>query len=154
MILAKTERDNANYNGGVNMWIFNKDGFFSAVEYTPIKTCVLVRGRFEGDLENMLTHLGKSDYSDVGVVHTPEHDYSYRVVVKKRAWAKYVWEAAKDIDYPNFKDAVVPYYGEERERSEKYHEVWAVLRSNHAFAYDDDDFDDSFYLSAQSMDGE
>ena len=115
------------------MWLFNRDGFFSVVNHDNIDECVLVRARFEGDLENMITHLCCSVVVLTEVMHTPDHDYPYRVIIQKTAWAKYVSDSAEGIDYTNFKDAVVPFGTEDRERSDKYHEVWAVMKYGRDF---------------------
>ena len=106
--------------------MFNKDGFFSAVEVKGDKRMVMVRARFPEDLDNASARISKK--ARTAIRSTPEADYPYRMSVLKGAWAAYVEKSAKTIDYPNFKGEVVPTYAKDPERSIRYHEVWAAMR--------------------------
>lgn len=101
------------------MWLFCKSGFFSAVAHRDLHDCVLVRGRFKGDLERLcLKHGVKSEVSV-----TPDADYRYRTTVLKSVWAQIVQREAELIDYGNFKDAV--HEGTVRDRA--YMGCWSAL---------------------------
>ncbi len=102
------------------MWLFTKDGFFSAVEHRGDKRMVCVRARVRQDLVNLREKLPGASR----IVTTPDADYAFRVVVDKRRWAGYVAAAARDIDYDNFKNATTR---ECPHRSRAYHAVWSAM---------------------------
>jgi hypothetical protein len=58
------------------------------------------------------------------VLETPQADYRFRVHLTKDAWARYLDEAARAIDYDNFKDEVARH---DRERAHVYGQVWSAL---------------------------
>ena len=110
------------------MWVFTLDGFFSAVEtYVPGE--VLVRGRFREDIERLVQKTAATK-----VYHTPDHDYPYRVRLKKGEWARYVHEAAQAIDYTNFKEAALK--DTTADRVERYHGVWATMAGFYGGVYE------------------
>ena len=100
------------------MWIFNTDGFFSAVESKKEPGTVIVRGRFREDLEKAAKRFGTEMHE------TPESDYRYRVFVTKEEWGEYLKETALKMDYSNFKDTV---FKRQEPRIGIYHEVWAEV---------------------------
>ena len=102
------------------MWVFCKHGFFSAVEHRQKRDCVLLRARFEGDLERLQQAYG----FDFKVEHTPLADYPYRTTISKDVWARIVGEIAIEIDYDNFKNSV--HDGTSRDAA--YMECWYALR--------------------------
>ncbi len=61
------------------MWTFNKDGFFSAVEHRDNPDQLMVRARCREDIQRLAGKLAAE------VVHTPEADYAYRIIVSKSA---------------------------------------------------------------------
>lgn len=102
------------------MWVFTKDGFFSAVEHRGDKRMVCVRARVRQDLVNLRAKLPGASR----IVTTPDADYAFRVVVEKARWAGYVASAARDIDYDNFKNATTR---DCAHRSNAYHCVWSAM---------------------------
>ena len=96
------------------MWIFCKLGFFSAVQHRDKPDTLLVRGRFEGDLERSK------------VWENTTADYFYRMEMPKHVFTKAVAEIANKIDYGNFKDSVHEGYGSPRDTA--YMGCWAELR--------------------------
>ena len=45
------------------MWVFNRDGFFSAVEHRDDNSKVMVRARAKEDIENLYSlYLGRNTY--------------------------------------------------------------------------------------------
>ena len=108
------------------MWIFTKDGFFSAVENRDDKSQVMVRARNISDLGRLSTKL-KTRW----VRSSEWADYEFRLVCSKRRWGKYLAGEGEAIDYDNFKDAMAEKYRESRHnwhRIEQLHDVWAVMR--------------------------
>lgn len=101
-------------------WIFNKDGFFSAVqnEYCT-EGEVMVRARLREDIERLADALG---FSRADIMATPDADYAYRLKVGKQVWADYMYRSALDIDYPNFKAACA-----KGERGHAYARVWSAM---------------------------
>lgn len=101
------------------MWLFCKNGFFSAVAHNRKKGTVHVRARFGGDLERLCAAHGvKPD-----VVETPEGDYRYRMDFSATAWRRIVAAESSRIDYTNFKAAV----HDGTPRDDAYMEVWMTL---------------------------
>lgn len=101
------------------MWVFTTDGFFSAVQKPGDPNVLTVRSRTREDAEDLAERFGLT------VQHTPDGDYAYRVVVPRAKFAEYVAEAARGIDYSNFKDAVAERQGHDRARI--YADVWAAV---------------------------
>jgi hypothetical protein len=110
------------------MWIFCKLGFFSAVQHRDKPDILLVRGRFGGDLERLLSSLSPED-RDVcsAVAETPNADYLYRLEMPKRVFAKAVGEIAEEINSDNFKDSV--HEGNRSPRDLAYIGCWSELRT-------------------------
>lgn len=103
------------------MWLFTKEGFFSAVQHKDDPDTIHVRGRFKGDLERLWRK-----YLEGGpiVEYTPDNDYPFRMDVSRTSWSIIVEAEAKSIDYENFKNAV--HDGTKRDRA--YLDIWAALR--------------------------
>ncbi len=103
------------------MWVFTKDGFFSAVQDRDDQDKVVIRSRFEDDLFNLLGKMGRFYYD---ILYTPEADYPVRIVASKDAWGEYLNNyAINDLDYPNFKASLT-----DDTRHDCYLKVWMVLR--------------------------
>jgi len=102
------------------MWVICARGFYSVVENRNRAGELLVRARVREDLEALRDLL-----PGVDVEETPERDYRFRVSVPHEDWALAVAELAREIDYPNFKDAVAERQG--RERAHVYSGVWGTL---------------------------
>lgn len=85
------------------MWVFGKDCFVSVVEDWNDNSMVYVRARREKDLRNFLKYC---DYP-IDINHTPENDYHYRQHLPKKFYAEAIGRMAMNIDYTNYKDAVV-----------------------------------------------
>jgi hypothetical protein len=98
------------------MWIFTTRGFYSIVQ-SDKPDHMLVRSRFRGDIENLFP-----DIEDAEVVVTPERDYLYRAVVHRDTVQIALANLVPDIDYPNFKDAVL-----DDRRHPAYGEVWYTM---------------------------
>ena len=105
------------------MWMFTKDGFFSVVEHRGDDTKLIVRARDREDLET-ITELFPVE-TDLKVLHTPDADYEWRLVIDRRDWAKYCKVSAWEIDYDNFKNAIKR---QDPERAHLYMNVWAAMR--------------------------
>lgn len=75
---------------------------------------MLVRARFEGDIEALLPG------AEVSV--TPERDYRYRTLMPVETVMDALSNVITDIDYPNFKDAVLDVH-----RHPAYGNVWATM---------------------------
>lgn len=99
------------------MWIFCKDGFFSAVEHRSDDSKVMVRARLKRDI----TRLAKRFKAKV--IELPNRDYAYRIVIDKTDWATYAANTAAEIDYDNFKNAV--HDGTARDHA--YMRVWSAM---------------------------
>ncbi len=105
------------------MWVFTKSGFFSAVRHTDQPDVLLVRARFEGDLERFCRTHGLHGIKKT-IRETPDADYRFRAEIPCKAFAEAVKAEALAIDYPNFKAAV----HDGTERDEAYMSCWSALR--------------------------
>ena len=99
------------------MWIFNKDGYFSAVEHRDMPDHVMVRARRREDIERLAERLGAT------VEFTPNADYAFRITVPKAGYADYLHAAVMNLDYPNFKSACARHGA----RARAYMDVWTVM---------------------------
>lgn len=102
------------------MWIFTKNGFFSAVQHFEDANLIHVRARFRGDLERLCA----AHNVEARVSETPANDYPFRMDFDRDVWTRIVAAEADGIDYSNFKGAV--HEGTSRDRA--YMNVWAALR--------------------------
>lgn len=100
------------------MWVLTTDGFFSAVQSAD-PDVLTVRARVLADATDL------AERFSLPVQQTPGRDYLYRVMVPRARWADYVAEAARAVDYGNFKHAVEERQG--RERARIYLDVWFDL---------------------------
>ena len=106
------------------MWVFTKNGFFSAVQNNQDSSLIHVRARFKGDLEKLCKAYGL----DPDVKSTPENDYPFRMDFTREKWAEIMSEEARKIDYTNFKGSILADSGPVRERV--YLDVWYTLKKN------------------------
>lgn len=104
------------------MWLFCKDGFFSAVVDRNDPERVLVRSRFKGDIERLQSTMPHSVRTKVE--HTPESDYPYRTFVRRSDWETAVLAQAEEMDYDNFKAAA----HDGTARDSAYMAVWSAMR--------------------------
>ena len=105
------------------MWVFTKSGFFSAVRHTEKPDVLLVRARFEGDLERFCRTHGLHGIKKT-IRETPDADYRFRAEIPCEAFAEALRAEALTIDYPNFKSAV--HDGTERDAA--YMDCWSAMR--------------------------
>lgn len=103
------------------MWIFTREGFFSAVAdgYCAADE-LMVRARWKKDLIRLAERIGcRQEILTIG-----HADYRYRLKVKREAWVGYVAMAANEIDYATVKGTIA--HGD-RERSRAYMGCWHAL---------------------------
>lgn len=104
------------------MWIFTKDGFFSAVEKECSSQELMVRSRTREDSENLCLALGMDKSS---IQESMQSDYQFRVCVDRKKFAEYLSNSAMDIHYDNFKSSIHKAISPERYHA--YLEVWSAL---------------------------
>ena len=97
------------------MWIFTNRGFLSVVADRNHKNSMMVRARFNGDIEEIFG-------ADAPVVETPFADYRFRCTVSRTKVAEIVSKMVKAIDYDNFKSSV-----DNKVRAGDYMRVWSVM---------------------------
>ena len=107
------------------MWIFTKEGFFSAVISTEYckEGEVVVRARNRDDLHRLIDCLDEQGCK-TQIIDTPQADYCSRVIIQKSFWVKYVASAADGIDYANFKNATT---SDDELRHTAYFGCWSSL---------------------------
>jgi len=111
------------------MWLFCKQGFYSAVQHRDNPEIILLRARFDGDLECLLEHCGCENYK-VFIKETPDADYRFRVELPRAMWGDIVKQVADEIDYDNFKNSV--HEGQGSARDAAYMGCWWELRKGQA----------------------
>lgn len=79
------------------MWLFTNTGFVSAVSNGKE---IMVRSRDKGSLEPLMEITKKE------IIHTPQNDYPYRLIISHEIFAKWVAHMAIGITYKNFKSEV------------------------------------------------
>lgn len=100
------------------MWIFFNDAFISVVAARGKPDHVMVRARVRGDLERLFVGAGDR------VEHTPEADYSWRLVAARTEVAQLLSdEIMERVDYDNFKNSVA-----ENDRHDAYLRTWMAMR--------------------------
>lgn len=104
------------------MWIFTKNGFFSAVQNERDSGLIHVRARFKGDLERLC----KAYDIKPKVLHTPKNDYPFRMDFERETWSRIMAEEAKEIDYTNFKDKIHKDCNDGR--LDAYNTVWGIMK--------------------------
>jgi hypothetical protein len=116
-----TDVTTTNSNKGQRqMWLFTKQGFFSAVQNFNDSNLIHVRARFKGDLERLCATYGVEPQ----VVNLPNTDYPFRMDFERGKWAEIVKSEAESIDYSNFKNAV----HDGTRRDEAYMDVWSAMQ--------------------------
>lgn len=114
------------------MWIFTRDGFYSAVQHNEKSDLLQVRARRRDDLERLAAALG---YRDAPIIEMREADYRWRLNVDRDDFAGYMVEAVHDIDYEtNVKGTLSR---NDSSRSHAMMDVWgAMYRMQVDEAYD------------------
>lgn len=96
------------------MWLFHPLGFASVVADRDDPALLLARSRFRGDLTRL--------FPGARVRTTPfPADYRFRARVPREQVAARLAELARDIDYPNFKNAAPA------DRALVYGDVWQTM---------------------------
>jgi hypothetical protein len=101
------------------MWLFTETGFVSAVQHRDEPDLLVVRARDRISLEGIL------DYADTEITTNAHSDYPYRVIVHKADLTRWVSDAIKFLDYPNFKSQVAVTRGKKFART--LGSVWATM---------------------------
>lgn len=107
------------------MWVFTKEGAFSAVWD---KYCrgdeVMIRSHSKDDLCRLAKRI--IGYCDEGlIVEAAEVDYRYRIKIPKTVWSEYLADCALQIDYPSVKKNIIP--DNDPLRKDAYYQVWETL---------------------------
>ena len=103
------------------MWVFTRDGFFSAVQHFEQPDTSLVRGRVQSDVKALC------EIMNTELVENVEADYRYRTIVSRQAWSDYLQQAVRELDYPNFKNAMHGVF-EDAGRDQALMDVWSAMQ--------------------------
>lgn len=123
----------------VIIWLFDSRGFISAVAYDPSKdsnksskfssiakqagTHVLIRARIEEDLDML-----KTVVPNLHVETDPSADYSFRAVVTRKQYKKFLVQAVDHIIYDShFKEAAQKYSPKAEGRYTAMMSVWSAM---------------------------
>ena len=107
------------------MWVFTKEGFFSAVWD---KYCrgdeVMIRSHSRDDLCRLAKRIiGYCD--EESIFELEDADYRYRIKMPKNVWSEYLADCALQIDYPSVKKSTIP--DNDPLRKDAYYQVWETL---------------------------
>ena len=102
------------------MWLVTTRGFYSVVEDFHDRDRLLVRARVREDLVALADLVPELEGEE-----TPERDYRFRASVPRDVWSAAAAQLVRQIDYPNFKNAVAARQGVDR--AHVYGDVWATL---------------------------
>jgi hypothetical protein len=107
------------------MWVFTKDGFFSAVWDRDCRGDeITIRSQSRADLIRLIKKLtGYCDAADI--TDSAGADYRFRVKIPKHAWSTYLADCALRIDYSRVKDHIDP--GDDPDRTDAYYRVYETL---------------------------
>ena len=104
------------------MWLFTRDGFFSAVQDDYCSAGeLMIRARAIEDLKKMLEKL---QIDDADILEIKNADYRYRVKLTPEQWTSYVAGEASSIDYANFKNTLSD---DETQRASAYMKCWEAM---------------------------
>ena len=97
------------------MWLYTNKGFLSIVENFHDKTQLLVRGRFDGDIEALFPNA--EIQVDAGT------DYKYRTFLPREEVAERMKAYTEsELTYSNYKNSV-----KDKRRLSAYHRVWNTM---------------------------
>lgn len=95
------------------MWVYLTDALLSIVAHRDRPADLLVRARFDGDIEAV--------FPDAVVSETPAADYRFRATLPREVVARAIAERAAAIDYPNFKATLPHRTRADLARADAYH---------------------------------
>ena len=107
------------------MWVFTKDGFFSAVWDRDCRGDeVTIRAQSRTDLTRLIKKLsGYCEPNDI--IENFGTDYRFRVQIPKHSWSTYLADCALRIDYSRVKDHIDP--GDDPDRTDAYYRIYETL---------------------------
>lgn len=100
------------------MWLFTKQGFYSAVEHRDDPERIIVRARAKKDLEALQVQIPNMIIFHGGA----KADYPHRAIVSREEWTIAVARLAMELDYTNFKNSIA-----DNRRHSTYLGVWTKL---------------------------
>lgn len=101
------------------MWLFTETGFVSAVQHRDEPDLLVVRAR------DRISLVGILDYADTEITTNAYSDYPYRVIIHKADFTRWVNDAIKFLEYPNFKNQVAVTRG--KKFAHTLGKVWATM---------------------------
>lgn len=100
------------------MWVYLTDALLSIVAHRDRPGELLVRARFDGDIEAV--------FPGAAVIETPDADYRFRATVPRDVVAQAIAARVTAIDYPNFKGTLPHRSPADRARADAYHTAHAA----------------------------
>lgn len=107
------------------MWIFTKDGFYSAVWNKHCRRDeVMIRSQSKEDLSRLIKKIrGYCDESKI--IEIEQVDYRFRIKIPKDAWSDYLADCALHLDYPEVKNHILP--DGDQLRKDAYYQIWQTI---------------------------
>lgn len=108
------------------MWIFTKQGFFSATNHAHRPDVIHLRARYKGDIEKLFKETG-SDVREMikqdvnATIHKANaNDLGYYCDISKEVWVAICASVCNKIDYSYFSDVIKKGSGREKAYSQVY----------------------------------
>jgi hypothetical protein len=114
------------------MWLFTRYGFYSIACGTnpdglPDLRTMMIRARCVSHLERLQKRF--SALADARIKRLPDHDYRYRLIVRKELWTAIVSQLVEEQIWSNFKNEVGRFQcAPGRDYVDALHRVWEVMR--------------------------
>lgn len=107
------------------MWVFTKEGAFSAVWDRQCRAEeVMIRSQSREDLCRLAKKL--AGYCEAEqILEIDAAGYRYGLKITKQAWSAYLADCAMQIDYPSVRDHLLP--DGDSLRRDAYYQIWEAL---------------------------
>lgn len=107
------------------MWLFTVYGFFSvsATEQPDGSDAFMIRARRRDHLVRLMKRFGLGHE----ILKNVATDYRYRIIVSPLTLRVLMRELAKDICWPNIKNAVKAKFGQDDDYLHSMHRVWSTM---------------------------
>jgi hypothetical protein len=105
------------------MWVFTKDGFFTAVSKQCRQDEIMIKANSRRDLEKLL----RKTNTQGPIQESPEPAYRFHVILEKASWIQYLSDYVQSLNYETVRDNIVAQ--NDAARHEAYQAVWTTMHN-------------------------
>jgi hypothetical protein len=105
------------------MWVFTKDGFFTAVSSQCQKDELMIKANSRKDLEKLLLNITDQP----PIQESREPGYRFHLILPKTSWIRYLSNYVERLDYETVRDNIVT--RNDTARHEAYQAVWTTMHN-------------------------